>query len=156
MAKALATVIEVELFDVNYNAKLRFQKKPNCFSCLSEKSCGFKVLSETIGNKYFYWTVVTSKPVKVGEIVEIAFPDRSLFQLEIIIYFLPILFLIVGSLTGEYLSPSILIKAEYASILFALFFFILGIGLAKYFSFLKEKTFQNQVILLRVLGKLII
>jgi len=95
--KGLVTKIDNDIVWVNTRSKLA------CSSCQVESTCGNGILEKYLGDKIFISQVPNSLDAKVGEEVTIAIPQASVTKAALIVYFLPILMLFVGALSGSYL-----------------------------------------------------
>ena len=83
-------------------AVVRIQKGGQCQSCSSRDGCGVS------GGGDMQIDVANELGAKVGDRVEISLPSRSLMKLAFLIYFLPVLALILGAYLGELIGTEIL------------------------------------------------
>ncbi|WP_428773037.1 SoxR reducing system RseC family protein [Vibrio sp.] len=153
MMTALATVASVSKQRHGYQLELDCQQQTSCSSCASQKSCGTGVVSKAIGNRNLHWSLNTDQPVKVGQVVEIGLPERSLLQSAALVYLLPLIMLMMGAgLASTILAPwlnlgeGIVILAAFASA-------AAGVLMAKRWSSRLEQSSRQQVVLVRVLGE---
>lgn len=153
MMTALATVSavreNVQMFDI----ELSCDQQTSCSSCASQKSCATGIASKVAGKKALHWNLTTSRSVKVGQVVEIGFPEKSLIQSAAVVYLVPILALFIGALFAQWLIVPQFGLGEGCIILSAVLFSIAGIVIAKQLSKKLEHQSQQEVVLLRVLGE---
>jgi sigma-E factor negative regulatory protein RseC len=152
MMKALATVASVYREGQSYCVELSCEQQTSCNSCQSKSSCGTGIVSKALGNKQLSWQLKTEKAVQPGDVVEIGFPEKRLLQSAALVYLLPILFLFIGALFGQFVLNASLATGEPVTILSALLFAFCGVMLARYLVRPLERKTSQKVILLRVLG----
>ncbi len=153
MMTALATVTEVHQHGKQYEVDLSCEQQTSCSSCSSQKSCGTGVVTKAIGNKSLLWHLRTEQSVRVGQVVEIGFPESSLIKSAMAVYLLPLFGLIIGAMFGHFLLSPLLAGGEGIIILSSLFFAAAGIWIAKRVSRPLEEESKHQVTLIRVLGE---
>ena len=153
MMTALATISEVNRRGSQYEVMLSCEQQTSCSSCSSQKSCGTGVVSKALGNKTLLWHLTTAQQVKVGQSVEIGFPELSLIQSAMIVYLLPLFGLILGALVGHLFFAPLFSAGEGAVIIVSVIFAGVGIWLAKHLSRFQEEKTKHQVTLVRILGE---
>ncbi len=106
---------------------LEMNRASGCHSCSASSGCGTGLLS-----KYFEHYSVFSKPlkkgVKVGEMVTLEIPSKTLFYRAFQLYLLPLIGLFAGGLLGSVLYP----MSEVGQIVFAFIGFIVSLLLTRY------------------------
>lgn len=135
-----------------YEITLRCEQKSSCQSCSSHKDCGAQTISKAFGKKIIYWQLTTEKKVEVGQLVEIGLPERSLLISALIVYLLPIAGLFVGALIGQYWLVPWFSMGEGLSIVTGAAGAFAAFLMGKYLAKTQEKSYQEQLVLLRVLG----
>ena len=153
MMTALATVTGVHRNGQQYDVDLSCEQQTSCSSCSSQKSCGTGVVTKAIGNKTLSWHLRTPKSVKVGQVVEIGFPEASLIKSAMAVYLLPLFGLILGAVIGNFLLAPLTAGGEGITILASVLFAAGGMWLAKRVSRPLEDESKRQVTLIRVLGE---
>ncbi|ARV73534.1 SoxR reducing system RseC family protein [Vibrio campbellii] len=153
MMTALATVTGVHRHGHQYDVDLSCEQQTSCSSCSSQKSCGTGVVTKAIGNKTLSWHLRTPKSVKVGQVVEIGFPESSLIKSAMAVYLLPLFGLILGAVIGNFLLAPLTAGGEGITILSSVLFAAGGMWLAKRVSRPLEDESKRQVTLIRVLGE---
>ncbi|MGR5237257.1 SoxR reducing system RseC family protein [Vibrio alfacsensis] len=153
MMTALATVTGVHRHGQRYDIDLSCEQQTSCSSCSSQKSCGTGVVTKVIGNKTLSWQLRTEKSVKVGQVVEIGFPESSLIKSAMAVYLLPLFGLIFGAFLGHVLLGSFIWSGEGVTILTSVLFAAGGMWIAKRVSRPLEDESKRQVTLIRVLGE---
>lgn len=153
MMTALATVTGVHRHGQQYDVDLSCEQQTSCSSCSSQKSCGTGVVTKAIGNKSLSWHLRTEKSVKVGQVVEIGFPESSLIKSAMAVYLLPLFGLIIGAMIGHFLFVPIIGGGEGVIILTSALFTAGGMFVAKRISRPLEEASKQQVTLIRILGE---
>ncbi|EKO3849626.1 SoxR reducing system RseC family protein [Vibrio harveyi] len=153
MMTALATVTGVRRHGQQYDVDISCEQQTSCSSCSSQKSCGTGVVTKAIGNKTLSWHLRTPKSVKVGQVVEIGFPEASLIKSAMAVYLLPLFGLILGAVIGNFLLVPLTAGGEGINILASVLFAAGGMWLAKRVSRPLEDESKRQVTLIRVLGE---
>lgn len=153
MMTALATVTSVKSRGHRYQVELSCDQQTSCSSCQSKNSCGTGIVTKAVGNKQLNWHLLTSKTVNPGDVVEIAFPEKSLLQSAALIYLLPLLFLFLGAMAGQLWLAPLLGGSELVVIGFSAISAYLGFRFAKKWVSPMEAASHQQVELVRVLGQ---
>jgi sigma-E factor negative regulatory protein RseC len=82
-------------------AAVRIQKGAQCKSCSSRDGCGVSTGGE------LQIDLENELGAKVGDSVEISLPTRSLMKLSLLVYFLPVLALILGAYLGRLVGTEV-------------------------------------------------
>lgn len=93
------------------NATVSIIRSEACAGCASRGVC------QTLSDKEILVEVVNDARAKEGDRVEISVPSRVLFKVSVLIYFLPIVALIVGASIGGACAESLHVQSNLASIL---------------------------------------
>ena len=72
-------------------ATVRIQRSSACAHCQSRGAC------QTLSDKEMLIDVTNDLDAKDGDRVEISIPTRSLLKLSLLVYFLPIVALVIGA-----------------------------------------------------------
>ncbi|RJX70503.1 transcriptional regulator [Vibrio sinensis] len=153
MMTALATVSAVNAQGNRFDVELSCEQQTSCSGCASQKSCGTGIVSKAVGAKSLHWHLLTSKTVKVGQVVEIGLPEKHLLQSAAIVYLVPLFSLIIGALVSNWFIAPAFGLGEGAIILLSGLSIGLGIYIAKQLSRHIEQRSSQQVTLLRILGE---
>lgn len=141
-----ATVVLIE----NNQTWIETQRKSACGQCSANKGCGTSVLSKVIGNKMSKMKAINNIDAKVGDEVIVGLNEKSLLKGAFIIYMLPLLFLFLFSLLGQFVSANFQIQnAELVIILFAIIGFYIGMRRVTFFSKSIEKNESYQPVILK-------
>lgn len=95
----------------NNKALVNVQKSSHCSTCQSRGSCHVMDGRDTLIE------VDNDLHAKVGDRVEITVPTTTLLKLSILVYFVPILALLVGAYLGAAWASSFQLEATLASVL---------------------------------------
>jgi sigma-E factor negative regulatory protein RseC len=82
-------------------AVVRIERTSACASCGSRDSCHID------RNREFLVEVNNALSAETGDIVEISMPSRSVIRASLAVYFLPVLGLLVGALSGGAFAASL-------------------------------------------------
>jgi sigma-E factor negative regulatory protein RseC len=93
-----------------HKAKVRVEKSSACAHCESRGAC------HVSGGNAMVIEVPNDLQAKVDDRVEISVPTRSLLKLSLLVYFFPILGLIIGAFAGSIWAPSFHVQPTLASI----------------------------------------
>ncbi|MFH0257375.1 SoxR reducing system RseC family protein [Vibrio rumoiensis] len=156
MMTALATVISVDEDQGMNNVQLSCDQQTSCNSCKSQKNCGTGMMSKALGNKSHFWKLRTKQALQAGQVVEIGLPEKSLVLSALVVYLLPLLAMITGSVFAQLFLRPWLNLGEGIVILMFFICGALGVYFAKPMTQWLEKKVDNEVSLIRVLGQPII
>ncbi len=92
-------------------AVVRIQKSAGCATCDSRDTCG------VVSDKEMLIEVANALKAKPGDRVEISMPASSLLKLSLLVYFLPVVALVVGACVGAELARSFNVQPTLPSIL---------------------------------------
>ena len=119
----LVTKVEGDVAWVNTASKLA------CSSCKVESTCGNGILEKYLAGKVFVSKINNSLQANVGDKVEIAIPRSSITKASMIVYFVPLVGLILGALIGQNLFNS-----EATTIVSSIGGFILGLAVTHFYN----------------------
>jgi sigma-E factor negative regulatory protein RseC len=111
------------------------QRKSACGQCSANKGCGTSVLSKVLGNKLSKMKAINKIDAQVGDKVVVGLSEDALLKGAYMTYIMPLIYLVVFSMLGQFVSANLLEKNnEILIILFAAFGFYLGMKHLKRFS----------------------
>ncbi len=148
MMSALATVLRVDNDKVTVGCK----QQTSCGNCASQQSCGTGIVSKVLPGKEHQWTFTTKQPLHVGQLVEVGLPEKNLLQSAIIVYIIPLLFLLLGAIFAQMILEPYLHFGEPFVIAVAIVFTGGGFKLAKFVATKIEAGTESELRLIRVLG----
>ncbi|MGD9500831.1 MAG: SoxR reducing system RseC family protein [Halothiobacillus sp.] len=82
------------------------QRQSGCQSCSSRGGCGVGIMQKALNRRQHKVRVQTDQPVQVGDHVRLLLPASALVQASMLMYFLPLLGLILGAVAGQSLFAS--------------------------------------------------
>ncbi|MBD3814931.1 MAG: SoxR reducing system RseC family protein [Halothiobacillus sp.] len=82
------------------------QRQSGCQSCSSRGGCGVGIMQKALNRRQHKVRVQTDLPVQVGDHVRLLLPASALVQASMLMYFLPLLGLILGAVAGQSLFAS--------------------------------------------------
>ena len=91
-------------------AVIRIQQTSACASCKSRGSCN-------VSNREMLVEVINNLHAKEGDLVELSVPEGAVLKLSLLVYFMPILALIIGAFAGAAVAGSLRVDSTLASIL---------------------------------------
>lgn len=77
-----------------------------CGSCSSKEGCGTSTLSQLLGNKASTFKVLNPIGAALGERVVIGLEEAALLKSSLLVYLLPLGFLLAGAILGGWLAPA--------------------------------------------------
>ena len=149
MIEEKATVIAVE----DDRVLLQTQRRSACQSCSVKQGCGTSVLATVVGQRYSQVSVANTLGANVGDEIMMGINDNALVKGSLLIYALPLIFLLVGALLGEFFAHAYNLNAELASIIAGAAGFVLSMFVIR-FSVTRTKI-QNEMQphMLRIISK---
>ncbi|BCB26984.1 hypothetical protein SKTS_18700 [Sulfurimicrobium lacus] len=120
---------------------------PACGSCSSKEGCGTSTLSQLLGSKSSSFKVLNPIGAALGERVVIGMEEAALLKSSVLVYLVPLAFLMAGAILGGWLAPAHL-KDAYAigGVLVGL---VLGFVALKWISASAGENRQFQPVILR-------
>ncbi|KAA0258823.1 SoxR reducing system RseC family protein [Deferribacter autotrophicus] len=111
-----------------------------CGNCKSKESCA------TAHGKSHHFELQTDMNVKVGDMVEIGIPKKSVYTNGLLVYIMPVIMLFLGALLGTVLDKNF--ATNFATPLFSISFLVI------YFIILKllTKNKENKLIIIKILS----
>ncbi len=98
-----------------------------CESCSARSGCGQRVLATASGGRANQVLVANTLDVQVGDEVTVAIEEAALLSASLLVYALPLMFLVLGAVTGQHLAPG----QDVGAIIGAVFGMGLGFGAAR-------------------------
>ena len=96
---------------LNQKAMVRIQRSASCATCDSRGTCG------VMSGKEMVIEVANDLQAKVGDQVEISMPTGTVLKLSLLIYFVPIVALLIGAIAGRAWSRYLHVQSTVASII---------------------------------------
>ncbi|UXN36804.1 SoxR reducing system RseC family protein [Avibacterium paragallinarum] len=128
-------------------AQVKCQSQSACGSCVAKSACGSAALAELNGTETeHFFEVETLTPVKAGQIIEIGIMERSLIASSLLVYFFPLLTLVISTLIADKLF-----QTEIEQGIFMLFCTALAFCVVRKVGARWQKKATFQPIFLRVL-----
>lgn len=112
MIEELGLIVDVKTRGELNNIWVETEIKTTCNACQVQKNCGTSVIAKTFANKTQRLNFETDLPVKIGQKIKIGIPEERLLSASILVYLLPVLGLIVGSLAAEKVLPLLSLSSE--------------------------------------------
>lgn len=119
---------------------IQTQMKNSCASCAQKSHCGTGVIARAVADRSHKLELasnITSEPLQVGQAVKLGIPEADLVRASAVVYLLPLLALIVGALTGQWLLPTLGFISEGWLILFTFTWVLIAL------RFLRFRTKQQ-------------
>ncbi|UTM57804.1 SoxR reducing system RseC family protein [Photobacterium sp. CCB-ST2H9] len=152
MMHSLATVVAVARNQITVSC----QQQTSCGSCASQNSCGTGVISKVLPGRQHQLTLSTrniDEPIEVGQLVEIGLSERSVLQSALLVYVLPLVCMLLGTLLGQWWFVELAGGGEGGVIACALLGGALGLLLARRRASGLSSQGEYQPSLIRVLGQ---
>ena len=146
MLEEQATVVAIE----NQTVWVEVQRQSVCGQCAANKGCGTGVLQKVLGNKRNIFRVIGELPVKVGDNVVVGINENALVKGSLILYAVPIMFMIVCALLGETIAAqSRSINTDHMSMVGALIGLAVSILGLRWYNRKISSNANYQAVLLR-------
>lgn len=101
MIEAIATVVATKSGYVS----VEYQRKSACGHCQHQSSCGINSgLDEERGATDSIINIACTLPLEVGQQVRIGIPEKGLLKGALLIYILPLFFIMLGAVSGQIFS----------------------------------------------------
>jgi len=113
----------------NETAYVRVTKSSACKSCASKDSCH-------ITDRDMIVEVANSLNAREGDRVELSVPEGTFLKLSLLVYIMPVIFLLTGAFLGNYLSLQIDTDPSKTAALTGIFCLVI--------SFIGLKIFENR------------
>jgi sigma-E factor negative regulatory protein RseC len=116
-------------------AWIETERKSSCGHCAGKSSCGTQVLSKVLGKRNNQFKVLNESHAKKGDLVLIAIDDTILLSGSFLLYFVPLLTMILSSFLATVLSQQLNYltdQIDTISIIFALLGFITGVAYVRF------------------------
>lgn len=120
MIEETALVLEVR----DQQALLQTQRKSACQSCSVKSGCGTSTLSKVVGKRSSQFIVDNTLDVHAGDQVVVAIDENALVQGSLLIYLLPLLFMLAAGIFAELFFSIELVTILFSMVGFALSLFI--------------------------------
>lgn len=128
-------------------AKVKVQRTSACDSCSLKSGCGQSTLSKLSGDHCLELEVTNALDAKLGDEVIIAIPESGLINASFRVYFLPLLFMILGALLGAVVDAD----SESWTMLFSVSGLVIGFLWARSFSKKQASHTAFQPVMTRIL-----
>ena len=110
-------------------------RESSCGSCSAKAGCGVQVLSKVVGQKARAATfqVINSVNAKVGEQVVIAISDSTLIKGSVMVYIMPIVFMILFAIVAKAWATDVS-ASDTLAIIGGVAGFVTGLALVRFFG----------------------
>ncbi|HIF9267389.1 TPA: SoxR reducing system RseC family protein [Photobacterium damselae] len=149
MMQTLATVVAVEPGKITVSC----QQQTSCGHCASRDSCGTGIVSKAIPGRAHTITLNSNEKVSIGQVVEIGLSERSMLSSALLVYMLPLLFLVLGTVFSQWVLNTVHYQGELGVILCAIVSTGGGLAVARYYAKQLEGNSAYKPSLIRVLGQ---
>ncbi|PSW04700.1 SoxR reducing system RseC family protein [Photobacterium lipolyticum] len=149
MMNTLATVVAVEPGRITVSC----QQQTSCGHCGSRDSCGTGIVSEAVPERAHQVKITTKKSLTVGQVVEIGLSEQSILNSALLVYVVPLLFLLLGAALGQWWFVELAGTSEVGVVLTAGVSAGIGLLIARYYATRLEGNSAYEPSLIRVLGQ---
>ncbi|PTB31879.1 SoxR reducing system RseC family protein [Photobacterium phosphoreum] len=148
MMRTLATVVAVDSGQITVSC----QQETSCGHCASRDSCGTGIVSKAMPGRSHQINISTNEKIILGQVVEIGLSERSMLSSALLVYMLPLLFLVGGSLIGQYIFIDLAASSQLGVIVSAVVATTVGLMIARYYAKRLDGDAAYKPSLIRVLG----
>jgi sigma-E factor negative regulatory protein RseC len=128
-------------------------RKSACQSCTVNKGCGTSVLAKMFGEKTNHIRAKNTLDATVGDEIVLGMQEGGLVKGSLIIYALPLLFMILSSMLAEHFLTFGSQTDEFVTIFAGLFGLVAGFLVVRWFSSRMANDSRYQPVILRRTGK---
>ena len=129
-------------------AQVKCQSQSACGACSAKDACGTASLSELNGKRGEHiFSLQSITPLKIGQHVEIGLEEKSMLFSALLMYIVPLVTLLIGTLISGYISDNELLRTLFIFAITAIAFVLIKKRTQK----LEQQT-EYQPVLLRVIG----
>jgi sigma-E factor negative regulatory protein RseC len=133
MIEAIATVVGTKSGVV----RVEYQRSSACGHCQQASSCNISASAEDDKKDTQIIEISSSLAVEIGQQVRIGMPESGLLKGALLVYILPLFFIIVGAAIGQYLAAA---DADWPSIAGAAIGGVIGFMLIR----MRSATLTNE------------
>ena len=148
MMRTLATVVAVDNGHITVSCK----QETSCGHCASRDSCGTGIVSKAMPGRSHQINIATTETITLGQVVEIGLSERSMLSSALLVYMLPLLFLIGGSVIGQYVFIDLAASNQLGVIVSAAVSTAVGLMIARHYAKRLDGDAAYKPSLIRVLG----
>ena len=123
MIEETALVLEVR----EQQVLLQTQRKNACQTCSVKAGCGTSTLSKVVGKRSSQFVVDNTLDLHTGDQVVVAIDENALVQGSLLIYFLPLVIMLMAGILAEFLFST-----ELVTIVFSIIGFVLSMMVVRY------------------------
>jgi len=149
MMNTLATVVAVEPGSITVSC----QQQTSCGHCASRDSCGTGIVSEAVPGRAHQVKITTKKSLTVGQVVEIGLSEQSILSSALLVYVVPLLFLLLGAALGQWWFVELAGTSELGVVLTAVVSAGIGLLIARHYARRLDGNSAYEPSLIRVLGQ---
>lgn len=119
---------------------VRTSVKTTCHGCSQNSHCGTGLVAKTMANKSQLLKLKCTLPVDVGDTLKIGLPETSMLLASSLFYLVPLLAMLVSSISGSLLLPSIGLVSELWTVIFTLVCMLISyIGVRYYVNAFEQR-----------------
>jgi len=129
MIQETGRIIEIKEIDGTKTAIVECVSKSACKSCSNNDNCGVGVVAKSSRSKLHHLSVPFEEGMNVDASVDLLIENKDIIQSSMIVYVVPLVFFIVGTLAGySFLANELMI------IITSVLFLVIGVYVAKAIS----------------------
>jgi sigma-E factor negative regulatory protein RseC len=95
------------------------QVKTTCGSCQAKDNCGTRTIASVLSRRREALRFAYSGDVSVGQKVKLGISEQRVLTASLLVYMVPLLALLVGAMTGQFVLAALSIGSELGVIAFA-------------------------------------
>lgn len=146
MIKETGIVVEIN----GDKAMVQTISKASCNSCQVNSTCGTGIISKAFGERSFITPMTNDIKAQKADEVEVGIPEDLVVKTSLLVYFLPLVLMIITVLLAKLISPDV-----HELALIGVSFFGLGLGflLVRLFGEKLNKNKPLEPVLLRIVKR---
>ncbi len=102
MIEEQAVVVGIE----QDQAMLEIVRKTPCGLCGQTRGCGVSVFGKLLGHRESVFRAANPSNARIGDHVVVGVDEKALLASSMMVYGVPLLMLLAGAITGNFLAPS--------------------------------------------------
>lgn len=126
MLKETGRITDIKVINGEKTVVVECISKSACKSCGNNDSCGVGVVAKGVSNKTHQLFMPYKEGMEINEPIELLIDNKDIVKSSIIVYVIPLLFFVVGTISGYYLLTS-----EPVIILISILSLVIGVVIAK-------------------------
>lgn len=119
MIEEVGVICAIEKDDSEQFIWVETQIKSTCGSCEAQSNCGTGAIAKVFASKREKLHFRFDQAVKVGQKVSLGIPEENLLKASMLVYFFPLVILVMAALAGQAILPILGLLSEVWLVIFS-------------------------------------